>query len=270
MDSRRDFLKKIAGIVGIMAIDQKAFCKPVQTKPMTQGAMSTVYRAVHGKPEENLKKVVELMGGIQHLVGPEDVVLIKPNVQWWNQGAPNLAAVKTLIDLIMKRPEGFSGEVVLAENCHRGVSPWKHAGWANHFERNSDIPGTNNFNQLCSSLKEVYGKRLTVCHWINVGAGNRRVFGPADGDGYVYCDGTGGVPLLSFDNGLHAEAHRSVIMSYPIFKTGRGTIIDFKEGMWEKGAYTGQPLQIHQLRCLEPPQHLLRSHERGQELPRHH
>lgn len=52
---------------------------------------SIIYRAVNGTPEQNLKKVIELMGGIERIIGSDDVVLIKPNVQWWNQGAPNLA-----------------------------------------------------------------------------------------------------------------------------------------------------------------------------------
>jgi hypothetical protein len=33
-------------------------------------------------------------------------------------------------------------------------------------------------------------------------------------------------------------------MTYPIFSTDRGTLIDFKNGVWEKGAYTGQPLRF--------------------------
>ena len=84
---------------------------------------SLIYRSMNGSPSENLTKVVELMGGIKKIIGSDDVILIKPNVQWWNQGAPNLAALKTFVDLIMERPGGFRGEVVIAENCHRGSSP---------------------------------------------------------------------------------------------------------------------------------------------------
>ena len=42
---------------------------------------SLIYRAVNGTPEQNLKKVIELMGGIERIIGSDDVVLIKPNVQ---------------------------------------------------------------------------------------------------------------------------------------------------------------------------------------------
>jgi hypothetical protein len=220
------------------------FRVPVQAKGMTQDAKSTVYRAVNGKPDENLSKVIDLMGGIHKLVGPEDVVLIKPNVQWYNQGAPNLACVKTLVDLIMNRPGGFSGEVVLAENCHRGASPWNHAGWAATFERNADLPGIHNYNDLCRLLENTYTDRFSALHWVDVKSGGQRVSGPAEGPGYVFCDGTRGLPLLDFDNGLSGSDYRAVIMTYPIFKTDKGTIVDFKNGIWNKGEYTSQPFKF--------------------------
>lgn len=90
----------------------------------------TLYRAVNGSPSANMTRLITMMGGIESIVEPDDIVLIKPNVQWWNQGAPNLCALKTFIDLIMNRPGGFQGEVIIGENCHRGSQPWKFAGWA--------------------------------------------------------------------------------------------------------------------------------------------
>jgi len=50
---------------------------------------STVYRAVNGSPGTNLAKVIDLMGGMSHFIGADDIVVIKPNFQWWNHGAPN-------------------------------------------------------------------------------------------------------------------------------------------------------------------------------------
>ena len=150
--------------------------------------MVAIYRAANGAPAENLTKVIELMGGIEKIIGSSDVVLIKPNVQWWNQGAPNLSAVFRFVDLIMNRPGGFDGEVVLMENCHRGPSPWNSmgSGWAPRFERNSDLREVSNFNELCGHLKKKYTVKFSVRHLIDVGAGGRRVFRPEDGNGYVY------------------------------------------------------------------------------------
>lgn len=221
---------------------------PCASTPKTQLAPS--YRAVNGKPATNLAKVIEMMGGIENLIGADDVVVIKPNVQWWNQGAPNLAALKHFVDLVMGRPGGFRGEVVVAENCHRGASPWQHAGWTRAFERNSDLTQIHNMNDLTGQLKRKYGNGFSTCHWIDVDAGGKRVYGPSEVNGYVYCDGSGGVPLITCDNGAKGDDFRATIMTYPIFMTDKGTVIDFKNGIWERGSYTGQPLRFINLAAL--------------------
>jgi hypothetical protein len=246
MQSRRQFLKQILVAGGLLALQNKSMLKASAAGKMTEDAQSLIYRATNGSPHENLAKVVDLMGGIEKLIGSEDVVVIKPNVQWWNQGTPNLAALKTFVDLIMDRPGGFKGEVVLAENCHRGLSPWQHeqAGWAHKFERNADLPNISNMRELSEALKQKYGERFSTCHWINVDAGAHRVYHPADGSGYVYCDGTRGVPLITCENGAQGSDQRAAIMTYPIFKTDKGTIVDFKNGIWERGAYTDQTLRF--------------------------
>jgi hypothetical protein len=246
METRRAFIQKIFMALGVLLFGRDAFAKKTVKITMKEDIKSTVYRAVNGHPSENLSKVIDLMGGIETFVGPHDVVVIKPNVQWWNQGVPNLSALNTFVNLIMNRRGGFHGEVVLAENCHRGASPWEslHSGWAPVFSRNSDLDQINNFNELGGHLKKKYSDKFSICHLIDVDAGNRRVFSPEEGTGYVYCDGTGGVPLISLDNGARGDDFREVIMTYPIFKTERGTLVDFKNGIWEDGAYTDQPLKF--------------------------
>ena len=37
-----------------------------------------------------------MKGGIEKIIGAGDIVVIKPNVQWWNQVAPNLSAIKNV------------------------------------------------------------------------------------------------------------------------------------------------------------------------------
>jgi hypothetical protein len=244
--TRRQFLKNVLIGGGSVMMTGKGYAKTVVPRKKAEEIRSTVYRCVNGPPVQNMGKLIELLGGTNNVIGPDDIVVIKPNVQWWNQGAPNLLAVKTFVERIMERPGGFHGEVILAENCHRGPTPWqsKASGWLPRFERNSDIPDIHNFNELSSYLKKRYGNRFSTCHWINVDGGGRRVFGPAEGNGYVYCDGTGGVPLISYNNGRQGDNYRAVIMTYPIMTTDKGTVVDFKNGIWEKGAYTAQPLKF--------------------------
>lgn len=211
---------------------------------------STVFGSLNGTPGDNLEKVLELLGGVEQLIGEDDIVIIKPNAQWWNQGAPNLKLIKVLVDEVMGRAGGFRGEVVLAENCHRGPRPWETAGWATPFARNSDLPGISTLNELGELIQRTHGGRFSVCHWIDVGVGGRRVAGPQEGEGYVYCDGTHGAPLVSCENGASGAGRRTTIMTYPIFCTSRGTVIDFKNGVWDRGSYTGRPLRFINLSAL--------------------
>lgn len=244
--TRRQFLNYVL-IGGSMILGNIGCRKATKPRKKAENSRSTVYRCINGAPNQNLSKLVELMGGMDTLIGPNDVVLIKPNVQWWNQGSTNLSALKTLVELIMERAGGFHGEVVVAENIHRGaMPPWESedSGWVRRFARNSDAEDIRNMNELCDCLKRRFGKRFSVCHLIDVACGWPRVSGPASGTGYVYCDGTDGVPLLSCDNGCQRVDHRETIMTYPIMRTDRGTIIDFKNGVWEDGAYTGRPVKF--------------------------
>ena len=116
-------MKKILKLIGsflllvIMAIAGYLILTKSSIPPkITKGSQSIVYRSVNGTPSENMTKVIELMGGIEKIIGANDVIVIKPNIQWWNHGATNLSALKTLVELILNHPSGFQGEVVIAEN----------------------------------------------------------------------------------------------------------------------------------------------------------
>jgi hypothetical protein len=250
--NRRDFLAvfMLGVLVSIISTCRGKKTKMRLPKNNTTPYHARIFRSINGTPAENIRKVIELNGGIGSLIGPDDLVIIKPNLQWWNQGAPNLAACNALVGLIMNRPAGFSGEVVIGENTHRGNEPWTKTGWATPFSINSDLPGVGNYNDLCNLLKKKYGNRFSVSHWIDVAAGGKRVYGPQDGPGYVYCDGTGGLPLLNIDNGLKGLDRREVIMSYPVFTTDIGTVVDFRNGVWGDGVYTGRPVKFINLAAL--------------------
>ena len=246
---RREFLLgSLAAAASTVLRPSPLFAKRVE-KTTGPDTTSTIFRSVGGSPEDNLEKVLEIGGGIARLVEENAVVVIKPNVQWWNQGAPHPGALRRLVDSIMSRPGGFAGEVVIAENCHRGAEPNKSAGWSRVFDRNS-VDGLRHMGDLVVELKKRYGNRFSVRHWIDVDAGAGRVFHAGEGTGYVYCDGTGGTPLLACGNDRHGEKKRRTIMTYPIFTTDRGAVIDFKHGVWKGGRYTDQPVRFINMAAL--------------------
>lgn len=203
-----------------------------------------IYRSVNGHPTENIQKVIELMGGIESFINKNDIVIIKPNAQWWSHGVTNLSSLYALVDIIMSQ-KGFRGEVILGENCHRGYQPWlsSHSAWAAKFRNNIDMKDIYNLNDLIKILKQKYKDRFTASHWIDVDSGGRQIYSPHQGSGYVYCDGNSGTPLIMCSNNNGVENQKLTIMTYPIFHTDKGTTIDFKNGVFNNGSYSNNRLK---------------------------
>ncbi len=66
------------------------------------------------------------------LIGRNDVVLIKVNCQWPERGGTNTDLVKAVIGAILAHPEGFTGEIVVADNGQgRGSLDWASANAEN-------------------------------------------------------------------------------------------------------------------------------------------
>ena len=239
MNSRRQFLQNL--LMGFMPFALYADLKKESSDKMD--IHSHIYRAVNGTPAENMARVVELYGGIEKIIGSDDIVILKPNLQWWNHGATNLEAFMTFVDLIFTRSGGFKGEVVLAENVHRGSRPdLSESSWTRSFEWNA-TDGMHNMTDVVHSLKEKYKDQFSWVYLIDVRSGAKQIVGPEEGEGYVYCDGTQGNPRLELHNN-HPTEPRTTLMTYPVFKTDRGTVVDFKNGVWEKGQYTDQPVRF--------------------------
>nr|MBP7613883.1 hypothetical protein [Paludibacter sp.] len=50
------------------------------------------------------------------IVGSDNVVIIKANLQWDNQCSTNTDRIKGLINQIIKHPDGFTGEILVCDN----------------------------------------------------------------------------------------------------------------------------------------------------------
>jgi len=201
---------------------------------------SDIYLSQNGTPQENVRKVIEMMGGIEKFIGKNDIVILKPNAQWWNQGRTNLAAMKGFIDLVFDIPS-FNGEVIIAENHHFMDDSLPESekdnirGWLHFSEINGDIDGINhNLNTLVELYQEYGYPNVTKYHWRDGGPklniwGNGQnggiVKSPADGDGYVWTD---------YDyvfSGFWGLKKWKVKMSYPVFTSKySGITIDLKNG----------------------------------------
>lgn len=211
---------------------------------------SAVFIVRNGTPQENVRELLALMGGIERFVGPRDIVLLKPNAQWWNQGRTNLAAMKGFIDLVLAVP-GFAGEVIVCENQHFMDESLPEEerdnirGWTHESEINGDIDGVNHtLNSLIGLYRERGVANVTKRHWRDGGPkpdvtwGNGRdgglVSGPAEGDGYVWTEEEYTYSPLF---GLKTWKVR---MSYPVFTSAfSGITVDLKRGAFRRDGRGG-------------------------------
>ena len=116
--TRRRFLQTgAAGVAGGFlyggGLLEQALASPMQVT-------SRIHHARNGTAAQNVAKVFDMAyGGIDAFIGPNDVVLLRPNLQWPRNGYTNTLVGKALIDLILNRPGGFNGEIIIVENQHR-------------------------------------------------------------------------------------------------------------------------------------------------------
>ena len=190
-----------------------------------------------------------MMGGIEKFIGPEDIVILKPNAQWWNQGRTNLAAMKGFIDLVLNIPK-FKGEIIIAENQHFMDESLPNGekdnvrGWTHFSEINGDIDGIqHNLNTLIELYHDQGYKNVTKYHWRD-GGPKRNLWGngknggvvksPAEGDGYVWT----GIDYTF--SGFWGLKQWKVKMTYPVFTSKySGITVDFKHGAFKRDGKGG-------------------------------
>jgi len=238
------FLKRTSFGMGIYDIIDH-----LQSHRKLRHPVSDIFIARNGSPQHNVAKVIEMMGGIEKLVGVNDIVILKPNAQWWNQGRTNLAAMKGFIDLVLNIPD-FKGEVIIAENHHfmdvslREREQDNIRGWTHLSEINGDIDGVNhNLNTLVELYQKQGCRHVTKYHWRD-GGPKRDIWGngqnggvvssPAEEDGYVWSD------INYTFTGFLGLKKWTVKMTYPIFTSPySGITIDFKNGAFKRNGKGG-------------------------------
>lgn len=80
------------------------------------GSLTRVYKVMNGADcFQNITKLWQLLDGPAKFIGPTDVVVMKGNAQWPNQGYTHTGCIKGVIDSILAIP-GFSGEILICDN----------------------------------------------------------------------------------------------------------------------------------------------------------
>ncbi len=164
------------------------------------------------------------------MIGKDDIVLLKVNAQWDERGGTNTDLVKSLIQAIVDHPDGFIGEIIVADNGQAQYGP-AGTGGSLDFEKNNAEDITQSISRVVGSFTG--SSRVSTYLWDTITT--RRVREYADGDtddGYIVND--------------TPNPRTGIPVSYPKFTTRYGTHVSFKHGIWNAttGAYEEDRLKI--------------------------
>lgn len=238
MARRRTVIKLLGSLPAALYLQSIMGCsnKNAQNAPGPQ-IPATIYRATGPDPADLTSRLLDSIGGINSLIGPEDIVILKPNSQWWHQGMTNTDVMAAFIEAVLQRP-GFTGEVIIADN-HQ-CKDLNSRAWTTQ-----DRNGRFNYNELVEYFNDQGFANVTKYHWSPAGpnptplqmdgSGDSVRSHPSEGDGYIW-------PRDLYYTCPHGNR---CILAYPVFTSSySGVTIDLKNGAFKNGSYTGQPVKF--------------------------
>jgi hypothetical protein len=231
--SRRSFLRS-SGIASSALTLSPFFLERMTAVSEAVGSPTRVYKVMNGADcFQNIAKLWELLGGPAAYISPTDVVVIKGNAQWPNQGYTHTGCIKAVIDAILQIP-GFSGEILLCDNIQGGGGGAGTYGFDVPSSSRANNWPTMNWTEL-GAYYQSQGKPVATVRWQNdttwrnpQSVPSFSAWNPANGPGWTRY-------FLNYNG-------RNTYLSAPVFQSPitPGRMIDMKNGVWENGSYTGR------------------------------
>jgi uncharacterized protein (DUF362 family) len=189
--------------------------------------------------DDSLTRLTELMNrhglsfyaqnGSAGIIGKDDVVIIKVNSQWDERGGTNSDLVKSIVEAILNHPQGFSGEVIIADNGQGQYGSTGHGGSISYDRNNAE-----NISQSMQSVADSFtDQKVSAYLWDRITNNSVREYSDGDlADGYVLS----GPP----------DEKTGIAVTYPKFQTKYGTFISFKQGVWDpaSSSYNSSRLKV--------------------------
>ena len=227
--TRRDFLR-YSGVASSALTFSPFFLERLTALAAAEPPLTRVYKVMNGADcFQSIAKLWQLLGGPTQYIGATDIVVIKGNAQWPNQGYTHTGCIKAVIDQILAIP-GFSGEIHICDNVQSG-SWYGSAGTGSRAHNWPD----HNWESLAAVYrangKPVATKRWANGPWRSISFPGTSVWNPANGEGWT--------------RSFFTHNGRNTYFSYPIFQSPLtpGRMIDMKNGVWENGSYTGRQVK---------------------------
>ena len=170
--------------------------------------------------------------GPEGLIAKDDVVLIKVNCQWDERGGTNTDLLTALIQAILDHPEGFVGEIIVADNGQgRGSLDWN---------RNNAEDESLSAQDVANMFSDSFN--VSTFLWDTIRQNQVDEYQSGDlSDGYVVSE--------------TADPETRIRVSYPKFQTAYGTYISFKMGIWNPST---ESYQQESLKVINVP--ILKTH----------
>ncbi len=170
--------------------------------------------------------------GQEGLIAKDDVLLIKVNSQWNERGGTNTDLIKAIIEAIKGHPDGFVGEIVVADNGQGGPGRGSLSdGGHLDYEKNNAEDISQSVQKVVDSSTGSY--KISTYLWDNITLNKVEEYSQGDlEDGYVVQE--------------NVNEKTGIQVSYPKFKTKFGTYISFKNGLWDNQtkSYSSEKLKV--------------------------
>ena len=191
---------------------------------LASGSPASNLYVVNGRGRAHIADLISLMGangllfyesatsgknqGPDGLIANDDVVLIKINEEWPYRGGTNTDILKELIQALVNHPDGFNGEIIVADNGQwQGSMNWTESNAEDHGQSTQDVVDlfSHDFN-------------VSTYSWIPIRSRRVNEYSKGDlTDGYILYD--------------NPDPETGIRVSYPKFRTVFGTYVSFKEGI---------------------------------------
>ena len=171
------------------------------------------------------------------LFGRNDVVLLKINAQWNERGGTNTDLIRGVVQAILDHPDGFTGEVIIADNGQAQFGSFGSGGsleWANG---NAEDPAQSVMRVVGDFQAD--GRRVSGVLW--------DTFTRVRVDEFSQGDYTDGFVVEDYIRPTGLE------ITYPKFTTEFGTHVSFREGIWDSasGSYERERLRVINMPVLK-------------------
>jgi len=168
--------------------------------------------------------------GPDGLIARDDVVIIKVNSQWDERGGTNTDLLKAIIEATINHPDGFIGEIVVADNGQAQYGSFGGGGSLDWENSNAE-----DHSQSAQKVVDMFSGsyRVSTYLWDEITLKSVGEYSEGDmEDGYIV--------------NQTADPVTGIKVSYPKFKTKFGTYISFKMGVWnpETRSYDDERLKV--------------------------